>query len=243
MGVRAIAVKLGLPLGSLHRLLLDLAEEDVVARTQTGEWELAYKLLEITGVQLEQFNFPALVRPFTERIANKTRETVNVAVLSGFQAVSVDKVRGNEGMQLDFPIGSRGPLNCGGNGKAILAFLNEEVRERILELPLSYHTSFTITNPEMLREEIDRIRQRGYSIDDQEVVLGVYCVSVPVFNRNKQPMGAISVSGPSPKTAGAAIEPLVEMLNEACAYASRHLGYSGAFPPVDAAELAQPKSG
>ena len=101
LGVRAAAQLLSLPVGSVHRILLDLAEENVVMRTADGGWELSHRLLEITGLQLDRVDFPRLAHPFCERIAEVTKETVNVNALNGLTAVCIDKVRGNEGMQLD----------------------------------------------------------------------------------------------------------------------------------------------
>jgi DNA-binding IclR family transcriptional regulator len=230
LGVRAIATQLELPLGSVHRLLLDFEQGGIVERTPTGEWELSFKLLEITGLQLERIHFPALARPFAEKIAEATRETVNINVLSGLHGVSVDKVRGNERMQLDMRIGSRGPLHCGGAGKAMLAFLPEEDQQRVFDGLLEALTAKTITDPVALKKELKKIRARGYSIDDQEVVIGIYCVSVPIVDATGRPLGAMSVTGPSHKSAGPAVQPLVDMLNEACGFVSRRLGYRGEYP-------------
>ncbi|HVY43207.1 MAG TPA: IclR family transcriptional regulator [Hyphomicrobiaceae bacterium] len=235
LGVRAIATQLALPLGSVHRLLLDLGEEGIAERTPSGEWELSFKLLEITGLQLDRIHFPALCRPFAEKIAEATRETVNINVLSGLHGVAVDKVRGNENMQLDMRIGSRGLLHCGGAGKAMLAFLSEEDQNRVLAGPLEQFTPKTITDPVALRRELRRIRERGYSIDDQEVVMGVYCVAVPILDAQSRPVGAMSITGLSPKTPGPAVQPLVDMLNDACGYVSRKLGYRGEYPLAEAA--------
>jgi DNA-binding IclR family transcriptional regulator len=231
MTARGVAQQLDLPLGSTHRLLIDLADENVVERNAEGAWQLSYRLLEITDLQLDGVRFPRLARPYCETIAETTRETVNVNVLSGTDCVCIDKVRGNEGMQLDWRIGSRGPLYCGGSAKAILAFMGEAEQERILSQPLRSYTSNTLTDPNALRAELGRIRVRGYSIDDQEVVMGVFCVGVPIVDRLGRPVGAISISGPSPKAPGPAIEPLVGLLNEACGQVSRRLGYVGSWPP------------
>ena len=235
LGVRAVATQLGLPLGSVHRLLLDFEEAGIAERTESGEWELSFKLLELTGLQLERIHFPALARPFAERIAEATGETVNINVLSGLNGVSVDKVRGNEGMQMDMRIGTRGPLHCGGAGKAMLAFLDEADQNRVLEGPLDALTPKSITDPKVLKRELSRIKARGYSIDDQEVVLGVYCVSVPILDARSRPVGAMSITGLSPKSAGPAIQPFVDLLNGACSQVSRKLGYRGEYPLGDAA--------
>jgi IclR family acetate operon transcriptional repressor len=139
-------------------------------------------------------------------------------------------------MQLDMRIGNRGPINAGGAGKAVLAYMGEGDIERVLSEPLTAMTSYTITDPKALRAEIDRVRKRGYSIDDQEVVIGVYCVSVPIFDRFERPVGALSITGPSVKKPGSAdVMPLVEMLNEACGDVSRQLGYGGQWPRVQQA--------
>jgi IclR family acetate operon transcriptional repressor len=235
LGVRAVAQQLDLPLGSVHRLLLDLEEEGVAERTPGGEWELSFRLMEITGIQLERIALPALARPFAEHMAEKTRETVNINMLSGYHGVCIDKVRGSEGMQLDLRIGSRGSIYCGGAGKAMLAFLPDADRQRVLAQPMVPLTPKTITDPKVLSVELDRIRERGYSIDDQEVVMGVYCVAVPILDGNGRPAGAISITGTSVKAPGPGVQPLVDMLNEACGHVSRRLGFRGEYPLSPAA--------
>ncbi|MBC7740516.1 MAG: IclR family transcriptional regulator [Candidatus Saccharibacteria bacterium] len=232
LGVRAIATQLALPLSSVHRLLYDLEEEGMAERTQAGDWELSFRLLEIAGVQLERIELPRLCRPFAERIAQATRETVNINALSGLHGVCVDKVRGNDGPQLDLRIGARGFLYCGGAGKAMLAYMSEGEQQAVLDGQFAALTPKTITDAAVLRAELDRIRARGYSIDDQEVVMGVYCVSVPILDGNARPTGAISITGTSPKQAGPEVLPLVDMLNDACGQISRRLGYRGVWPLV-----------
>ena len=102
-------------------------------------------------------------------------------------------------------------------------------------MPLESLTPKTLTDPAALRKELRRIRQRGYSIDDQEVVMGVYCVAVPILDANGRPAGAMSITGLTPKAPGPAVLPLVEMLNQACAHVSRKLGYRGDYPLGDVA--------
>jgi DNA-binding IclR family transcriptional regulator len=235
LGVRPVAQQLGLPLGSVHRLLLDLEAEGVAEKTLAGEWALSFRLLEISGMQLERIELPQLARPFADRIAEETRETVNINALHNLMGVTVDKVRGNEGMQLDMRIGSRGPLHCGGAGKAMLAFLSAEEQQQVLSQPLQQLTPKTITDRSALVDEIAQIRQRGYSLDYDEVVIGVRCVGMPILDRSGQPVGAMSVSGTSPKQPGPDLDHLVALLTEACGHVSRRLGYSGRWPLVGTA--------
>lgn len=233
LGVRGIAQQLDLPVGSVHRLLLELAEENAVERNAEGAWQLGYRLLEITDRQLDGVGFPRLARPFCEAIAEAVGETVNVNVLSGDSCVCIDKVRGGDGMQLDWRVGARGPLYAGGSGKAILAFMGEADQVRIANSGKTQFTANTLTDAAALLTELGRIRERGYAIDNQELVLGVFCVGVPILDRLGRPVGAISISGPTAKGPGTAAEPLVRRLHEACGQVSRRLGYVGAWPPRD----------
>ena len=233
-GVRAVAQQLQLPLGSTHRLLIDLSDEDVVERTEDGEWDLSFRLVAITGLLLDRLELPRLARPFADRIAEATRETVNLYLVSGLACVCIDKVRGNERMHLDMPIGTRGAVSGGGAGKAVLAYLPEEQVAQVLAMPIEATTPSTITDPVLLRAELVRIRARGYSIDDQEVVTGVYCVAVPILDGRGKPVGALSITGPSVKKPGPEIAPLVAMLIEACGFMSKRLGYVGPWPLGDA---------
>jgi len=237
LGVRSVAQQLGLPLGSVHRLLLDLEAEGVVERTLEGEWALSFRLLEITGMQLERIELPRLARPFADRIAEETRETVNLNALHNMNGVTIDKVRGNEGMQLDMRIGARGQLHCGGSGKAMLAFMTPEEQATVYAQPLPQLTPFTMTDPAQLKLEIARIRVRGYSLDYDEVVEGVRCVAMPILDRSGRPVGAMSISGTSPKQPGPELDRMVELLTEACGSVSRRLGYAGVYPPPALAEM------
>lgn len=233
LGVRAVAQQLRLPLGSVHRMLLDLEEEQIAERNADGEWELSFRLLAITGLQLDRLELPRLTRPFAERIAQATGETVNVNALSSGMGVIVDKVRGNDGMQLDFRMGSRGPLHCGGAGKAMLAFMTKEEQEHVLAMPLEVLTPHTLSDPKALRAELGRIRARGHAFDDAEVVLGIYCIGMPILDRSGRPVGAMSITGPSPKRDNPALPAMLAMLADATGTVSRRLGFGGDWPPAE----------
>jgi DNA-binding IclR family transcriptional regulator len=91
-------------------------------------------------------------------------------------------------------------MHCAGLGKAILAFLPQAQQEQILgSRPLRTYTPYTITDPMLLRVELDRTRERGYAIDRDEIIMGVHCVAVPILNYAGHAIGAISIAGTTPK--------------------------------------------
>lgn len=233
MGVRAISDEAKLPIGSTHRLLTDLEQENVLLRTQDNEWILSFRLLSITGMQLDRYSLIRIARPFCEKISRTVGESVNINVLINGRSVTVEKFRGDEGMQMDAPVGTSSALNLGGSAKALLAYLDPKTQESIIQGPLSAMTPNSIVDPDLLREETAKIRRRGYSLDHDEVVVGVHCVSMPVLDHRSVPVAAISISGPSQKTEGPELLPLVDMLSEVCGFASRGLGYGGPWLPIE----------
>ena len=228
LGVRAIAQNLALPLGSTHRLLQDLNSETVVERTPDGEWELSYRLAQIVGIQLERVQLPRLVRPILEELASETREAAFLAVPSRDEVVYLDKVQTDLQLQLNVEVGTRRPMYCTGLGKAILAFLPEVQLEQVLNTSsMRPFTPRTITDPMMLRLELERTRERGYAVDHEEIIAGVHCVAVAILNHAARPIGAISVAGTTPKAEGERLEALVSRLKNAGEHVSRRIGYVG----------------
>lgn len=233
MSLSAIVQELALPLASTHRLLSELAEHGVVERTADGEWQLSYKLLEIAGRQLGRLHWPRLARPYAETIAREAGETVNMSAVTGTRGVVVDKVQAHGSPRLDFPIGAGGPLYLGGAGKAVLAFMRDEELEEVINGELRPFTKFTITSAKALTAELGRIRAQGFAIDRQEVVIGVWCVAVPIFDRSGYPIGALSITGPSKKRVGPELMPKVRILSDACQKVSRRMGFIGPWPGTD----------
>lgn len=213
MGLREVARQLEIPAASLHRLLGELEKEGVVERTETGMWMLSYRLLRISGTQLERLQLPELARPFLERLASQTGETTFLAIPSGEDIIYVDMVRTEMQLQLNVVLGTRRPMYCTGLGKAILANLSDEAQEAVLATDaFPALTPFTITSPLALREELESIRARGYSTDREEIIRGVHCIAVPLLNHMNRAVGAISVAGVGTKQESDGFQDLLELM-------------------------------
>ena len=81
----------------------------------------------------------------------------------------------------------------------MLANLEEEQIREVLSRPMQSFTKCTITDPDVLRNELEEIRRNGYAVDNMEHEFGIRCVAVPFFSMDGSVMGAVSVSGPSPR--------------------------------------------
>lgn len=130
-------------------------------------------------------------------VSEKTGETCNFGILVGSEVVYLDRVESKWPLALRFEAGSRVPAHCTAIGKLLLALLPAHERAAVIaSMPLTPHTSRSITDSAKLAEALERINRTRIGIDDQEFIDGVVCVSVPVITASGQVVGGIAVSAP-----------------------------------------------
>ena len=105
-------------------------------------------------------------------------------------------------------------MNSTSSGKAMLAYMPEDFVEEFLSKPLTGQTENTITDPDVLRQELARIRAVGYATDNMEAEIGISCVAVPIRSSTGAVLGAMSISGPSPRFSPERMEQLARKLKE-----------------------------
>ena len=202
LGVSELAGQTGLVPSTAHRLLGTLVARGYAAQSaDSGRYMLGYKLLELTsGLQDRLQRLRHATRPHLEAIQQKTGETTNLVVLEGRNAVYIESVSGTRSVRLFTEIGQTIPAHTSGSGKALLAWRSPaDVATLFGSAPLPASTPRTITSLDALQEDLARIRRRGYATDNEEHELGVACVATPILDRSGLPLGAISVSGPTPR--------------------------------------------
>lgn len=200
MSLRRVARDLGVPVGSAHRLVASLADAGVAERNSRGEWQLTYRLVEITGVQLARSGLTSRARPVLQGFAAQSGQSAFLATRSGRRhIVYLDKVQSDAEVQLYVELGARRPIHATALGKAILAHLPAPDVDEILAAELPALTEHTVTDPALLRGQIDQITTCGYATDKDEAVLGVSCLAAPVFDHAGSVVGAVSVAGTDPR--------------------------------------------
>lgn len=192
---RDIAEELDMPVSTVFRQLKFLTERGYL-RCSGGVYTLGSALVRLGGEAQRQNPLARLAHPVLAALSEATSETVHLAELRDDQAVYVDKVEGSRPVRMGSMIGRSCPLYCTGVGKAMLAFLPERERKRLLDtMRLEVFTEQTIVDRFRLEEELDRIRQTGIAVDRCEHEPGVFCVASPVFDPAGNVLGALSVSG------------------------------------------------
>lgn len=216
--------EVGLHVSTVHRLLATLIERGYARQEAgSGRYTVGSRLLELASGVTDQIDVRAEARPILEKLSSQIGETANLSVRSGDNLVYIDQVQTERLVRMFTRVGSSAPLYCTGAGKLFLAYagsdnFEHEFNRYLLENRLEPRTSQTIIKPQALREELRRIRERGYSFDNEEMEEGVICVAAPIFDRSGQIAAAISVSGPSSRLKeghiSEAIKPVLDAANE-----------------------------
>lgn len=181
---------------TLFRVLYTLEYNKYLTRDKHGRYELGLSIF-VLGNQVSQTSKikKAAGRYLTE-LCNQTRFTIHIGVLDGLEVIIMDKYYPPNSFSTISRIGRGVPAHCTGQGKVIMAYSPKEVVERIINYHgLKMYTPHTITTTNELFEELTKIRERGYAIDNSEHEKHTKCVAVPVLNKNNEIEAAISMTG------------------------------------------------
>ncbi|WP_369801763.1 IclR family transcriptional regulator [Nocardia sp. BMG51109] len=210
----------GLPQPTIHRLLRTLIVGGYIRQQPSRRYSLGPRLIRL-GESAGRV-LGASARPHLTRLRDLTGETTNMAVLDGDQVVYVAQVPSPHAMRMFTEVGQRVDLHCTAVGKAVLATLAPEETDRVLaRITMSPRTAHTITDPDVMRTEIDRIRIQGYAQDDGEQEVGVRCFAVAIPDAPAR--AAISISGPQARVSGLDMDTVIPLLRETAADLGRDL--------------------
>ncbi|MDE2209101.1 MAG: helix-turn-helix domain-containing protein [Betaproteobacteria bacterium] len=221
-----IAQRVQLPTSTTHRLLSTLEKMGYVY--QAGDLALWYVGIEAFAVGssfLSNRDFVAQSHAYMRRLMEQAGETTNLAILDGTEAVFIDQVQCRETMRTIVKLGSRVPLHASGVGKAIFASLPDDQIDAMLKVRgLPRITEHTITSPETMWASIRVIRQRGWSFDDEEHLPGTRCVAAPFYDEHAEPLGAISIAGPTSRLPDDRIKQLGPLVSHIAEEITHRLG-------------------
>jgi IclR family acetate operon transcriptional repressor len=217
------------PKSSVFRYLVTLEERGYIRRhPATEQYSLGVKLISLGNLVTGQFNVHEEAIGFMRQLLDKFRETVNLAILEDGQIVYLDILEGTQSVRMAARPGQRDFAHSTAIGKSILSHLPHEDLTAILKRHgLPAMTEATITNLEALQVELQRVRERGYAIDNLENEPGVRCVGAPIFNHHAEVIAAISVSGPASRITPSQVEMIGRELIAATRAISERLGYRG----------------
>jgi IclR family acetate operon transcriptional repressor len=198
----------GLPVADISRML-GISKSSTLATVRTlvahgylrpvepgPRYRLGMSLIRLGDLTARQFPIAEICTPVLREIAQQTRLTARAAVADEGFPLFVDRVDGPGTVRFHTPLGRREPAHATAAGKAILSTMDPgDIRAMFRATGLPGHTGNTITSVETLLRDLGTTREQGYSVDDEEDVMGVVCVGAAFFDHAGTCAGALSVTG------------------------------------------------
>ncbi|MBS8263148.1 IclR family transcriptional regulator [Mesobacillus boroniphilus] len=228
LGVTEISKQIDINKSSVYRILSTLAQYGYIEQDDaTGRYKLGYKFLEISSKLLDSIDLRAEARTFLQELENETNEVIHLVVYDQGEVVYIEKLEGTETLRMHSKVGKRAPMHCTSVGKAILAYQPSAVVHEIIDRKgMPMHTDKTITDKDILFEELIRVRQSGYALDLEENESGITCIAAPIFDHLGKVVAAVSISGPSIRMTQERLQQLKQKMVNVGLQISSRLGYS-----------------
>ncbi len=199
LGVTEISEKLGLYKSNVHNILTTFKAMGYLEQDpDSGKFRLGMAIFTLSRALRENLDISRIALPFMRRIADESGEVVYLSIPRGDEVIYLEAVY-PESQKLPGSIvtGERAKMYCTSVGKAILSRMDEEERASRIQGPLTAFTEYTITDQRKLEEEIRITGERGYGLDNMELMFGIKCVGVALINHSGHPEAGLSISAPS----------------------------------------------
>ncbi len=214
-GGRELANELGMNHTNIYRILETFEKNRFITKDEvTKKYSLGYATWELGIIMYESLNIQKLIRPILEQLMEKTGESIFLTILDRDEAVTLEVLEPENKVKFSVSAGSRAPLYVGASYRSILAFLPEEFVESVIEIGLVKYTKTTMTDPDILRAELEKIREQGWAESQSEYTEDVIALAVPLFD-DKEIIGSLTVSGPVYRMSDENIQKYLPQLKEA----------------------------
>jgi IclR family acetate operon transcriptional repressor len=214
-----IAKRSGLSVATAHRLLSTLESIGAVIRTGSNGYRIGMVIHDLARGSCREDLLVAALNPVLVKLADNMSMTVHAGVMSADQMVRyIAKQTYKRAMPVPTRIGSQLEAYCSGIGKILLANLDPlEQHAYLIDAPFVPLTPRTMTDPALLKKELEVVVERGFAVDDCEIYADLRCVAVPVRDATGDVIAAISCSGSSAIISWEAMPKIADTLKVAAA--------------------------
>jgi DNA-binding IclR family transcriptional regulator len=222
-----ISQRLNLPTSTVYRLLYVLRVRNYIHKNESNNvYRLGLGFLELTSMFLHSLELKTEARPYLRTLSRQTGQVVFLGTEQDHELVYIDKNEPFDDRRKYCFIGQRQPLHCTALGKTLLTiYTDDEIRKIYKTKKMTPMTSKTISDVEKLIEEVNLSRERQYSIDDEEHVLGHFCVSAPIYDYRSVLIAAVSTSWDLNSIEVHDKEKNIELIKECAREISIHMGF------------------
>lgn len=194
-----ISRQAGLAPSTAHRIVATLEAHGFLQQERDhGRWLIGVKTFQIGNAFLRNRKVSQVARPFMRDLMETTGETVSLALEEDDSAVFIAQFECHSPVRTFHRPGSRVAMHASAVGKALLSSQDARAIRRYLERAgLPRFTENTMVDPVAFERELQIVKQRGWSLDDEERIPGMRCIGAPIFNEHMEALAAVSISGPT----------------------------------------------
>jgi len=194
-----ISAKLDLPRQTVHRVVRQLEEMDLIRRDFSRDhYYVGARMISLSINALRSAARLAPIHAVLRKLVEEIGETCNIGVLERDEIVYIDRVECDWPLRLQLGAGSRVPMHATAIGKLLLAHLPSRTRKRIMEAaPLVGYTDNTLTIPARLEDELKTIRREGFATNNEENLLGLIALAVPIYDGDGRVVAGLAVHAPA----------------------------------------------
>lgn len=213
-----ICQRMDLRKSTAHRALMALERTGMIERAPGSRYRLGLKLYDMGNRAVEQIDLRSRMHPYLRKLALGVNEIVHLGVLHKTRVVYIDKIEPiNRRVCISSRTGTSNPVYSTSLGKAILAHLPpEEIAAIVAKIQFKVFTSKTLSSKQELLDALERVRRRGYAVDDEEMEIGTRCVGAAVLDRTGRAIAAVSVSGSASRLAAHCVPAISEHVRRCC---------------------------
>jgi DNA-binding IclR family transcriptional regulator len=220
-----ISHKLGIPKSSASYILRTLERRGYLRRSaETARYQLGLKILSLGGDVRANLDLAEVAQPFMRALQERIHLTIHLAVLDQGEAVYIEKVEAPGFFKVNTWVGRRMFLHSTSVGKVLLAWLPKaEVETLMRQQGMKKRTPRTITTVAKLLADLERVKEQGYAVDDEENSVGARCAGAPIFDGEGNVSAALGVSGTLTQMDEASLPKIVEALKDAARRITRQM--------------------
>jgi DNA-binding IclR family transcriptional regulator len=197
--VTEVSRELAMPFPTTHRIIRALEAHALLERTEGKSYRLGSGAIDLGRRARAALDLRLLLSPALLWLWRETDETTSVSIVDGRRLGSrcIDRIEGGYPFRLSPDLESVSPLYAGASGKALLANLGSDIVDHVLSAPLQACAANTPSSPTQLRNNLQRIRSRGWAFDDQELLDGAWGMAAAIFDPAGTLVASISFIAPT----------------------------------------------
>lgn len=232
LGVSDIREGTGLPATTVARIVTTLVQEGLLVREDDG-YRVGLRVLAWSAPARSGSSLLGIARPFIEQVRDVTGESTGLYVRQGATRVVVASMPSQHSVIYRGYVGQVLPLHAGAAGKCFMAF-DQDALNTALGAGLEQYTDSTIVDPDVLADQLDLVRTRGWAFSEGEREIGLNSLGAPIMGFEGRPVAVLAVGGPSVRLDAQAAERVGPIISAAAAAITVRMGFTPVVELADA---------